>query len=761
MTLDAAPVEKDLGYQGGITDAVQFGSGKTGAVVHNLGTAATINLTCAAPGVTTLHLVTPAEGGAFGTTMLAPGGVVILTTRVDGSVECQDQTDISVTKTGDPEPAIAGDNLTYTVTVTNTSTTMAARGLIIGDDLPDNKAFVSAAFTATPIGPMPCVPGWLAFYPLDEDGDGHEDGTRGLPGDDQCKDGIDNDGDGGIDALPGVAGDPQCKGFPNAGFDEDPTDLIDNDGDTLIDEDPPNLNIVQCLWDSPLTHFPALGPGQSLTLTIVVNVPLSDAGKDNTNVASAFLASAGGVMNPTVDPNPDNDSGIWVTSVAPANVEITKTAPGQALTGDPFDYTIELHSTGPSPATDVEVTDALPGGVTFDDVDASCDTAAITCDEASGVVTCNVTDPMPVSETCTITIGVTCAAAGTATNQAEVCWSDPLCAQSNSVDTIQLPPFNGMVKDARPDLPGIQDTANLWLCKTGPDCGVVTAETGAHIGKGSLDVEDLLFLREDTDSPNDSDTLPEGLAAYEEQLKYDHKIFDVTVADAGFDGLDNDADCGADDGNGNGIPCDCALVGGDRICDYNVDEVGESVLDARGRANINCSMTIMTENWIMFGCVTAGQALGNPMPVGVWLKTISLTPDPDMFLRLRPTKDNGVVSTLIDENCEVADIYASEPWPFTLPGGLTQDCRDLTVTVRMLEGDVNLDCQVDVLDEQIIAQRYGAFFGLLLYSPFYDLEPKLTDFDIDIKDLQFVFGRDGSMCQAPIPNQPPEPIPDP
>jgi hypothetical protein len=164
----------------------------------------------------------------------------------------------------------------------------------------------------------------------------------------------------------------------------------------------------------------------------------------------------------------------------------------------------------------------------------------------------------------------------------------------------------------------------------------------------------------------------------------------------------------------------------------------------------------------MFGCVSTGQTPGDPMPVGVWLKTISLTPDPDMFQRIRPTKDNGVVSSVLDEGCEVADMYASEPWPFT-NAGLTEDCGDLTVTVRMLEGDVNLDCEVNVLDEQAEAFRYGSFFGLLLYNSFYDLEPKLTDFDIDIKDLQFVFGRDGSQCQNPIPDgQTPSPaIPDP
>ena len=287
----------------------------------------------------------------------------------------------------------------------------------------------------------------------------------------------------------------------------------------------------------------------------------------------------------------------------------------------------------------------------------------------------------------------------------------------------------GLVKDARPDQPDIQDLASLWLCKTGPDCFVRAWPNGPFIGKGELKIAERIFLPPDVDSPNDSDTDPEGLAAYEFQVKYDHKTFDLVVSDAGADGLDNDADT-------------------------TVDEADESVI--RGpRGNINCTMTIMTENWIMFGCVSSGQALGNPQPVGLWLATINVQPDADMFQRVRPTKDNGVVKTILDENCEVADIYASEPWPGTLPGGLTPDCEDVTITVRMLEGDLNLDCQVNALDEQLIAQRYGSFFGVLLYDPFYDLEPKLTDFDIDIKDVQFVFGRDDSDCQNPLPNQPP------
>jgi hypothetical protein len=142
--------------------------------------------------------------------------------------------------------------------------------------------------------------------------------------------------------------------------------------------------------------------------------------------------------------------------------------------------------------------------------------------------------------------------------------------------------------------------------------------------------------------------------------------------------------------------------------------------------------------------------------------TVTVTIQPDLFQRIRPTKDNGVITDLLDENCEIADIFGM-PFAGSVQGGLTPDCRDATITIRMLEGDVDLDCDVDVADDQALAFRYGSFFGNLLYNKFYDLEPNIApDFDIDIKDLQTVFGRNGSLCKLPIPDQPPGPqTPDP
>jgi len=176
-------------------------------------------------------------------------------------------------------------------------------------------------------------------------------------------------------------------------------------------------------------------------------------------------------------------------------------------------------------------------------------------------------------------------------------------------------------------------------------------------------------------------------------------------------------------------------------------------LGSTGRS-VNCNLTIVTENWILFGCVSTGSQNGPMNPGPVTLTRIWVMPAADLIERIRPTKDNGVVTPLLDENCEWADKYG-DPMAGMVNGGLVPVCGDATITIRMLEGDLNLDCNVDVLDEQAIAFRYGAIFGLLLYDQWFDLEPKLTDFDIDVKDLQFVFGRDGSTCQSPIPEQPP------
>jgi len=247
----------------------------------------------------------------------------------------------------------------------------------------------------------------------------------------------------------------------------------------------------------------------------------------------------------------------------------------------------------------------------------------------------------------------------------------------------------------------------------------------------------------------DGGELPEGIGAFEFQLKFDHKIFDITIdpSNHATDGIDNDHD-------------------------GSIDEADEDWANGR---DVNCTMTIISENDIRFGCVTTGTTPGHAQLSGTVGALITVSPEADLPFRIRPGKDNGVVRRLLDENCEIADVLGG---PLTalqdiIDGidndgdtivdepnenlqanvGLTPDCTDIDITVRRLEGDLDMDCDVQVTDAQRIAFRYGGFFGQLLYDTFYDLEPFTTpDFDIDIKDLQFVFGRIGSTCDEPIPN---------
>ena len=278
-----------------------------------------------------------------------------------------------------------------------------------------------------------------------------------------------------------------------------------------------------------------------------------------------------------------------------------------------------------------------------------------------------------------------------------------------------------MQKDVDDDPLDIDDEANLWLCE-GATCD--------ENGEGELVIFERVF-----NVAND----PDGAGAYEFQLKFDHKIFDITIEDASW-------------------------------------------LSNGGTRTVECDLSVITENWILWGCVSSGPVPGNTAD-GV-IAIITVKPQPDLKYRLTPGNDNGVVRVLLDENCELADPLGhplERPgWandgldndgdtivdefgeglaPGVTSGGMLETCSDFAATVRILESDLNLDCNVDVLDQQAIAFRYGAGTGMLLYDPWFDLEPWVDDFDIDIKDLQNVFGRDGSTCANPIPPQPPVPFP--
>jgi uncharacterized repeat protein (TIGR01451 family) len=503
---------------------------------------------------------------------------------------------------------------------------------------------------------------------------------------------------------------------------------------------PPPAHMIQFPLGIPdgmggVTPIP-IPPSTTVIIQVVVHVPLSEAGKPNANYVRADA------LNGPADPDGAEDT--VIVNVEPADFLITKTADKTSyMVDDDITYTVEATSIGPSDASAVTLSDDILDAnqeITACSVDTgdTCTFDADSCD-------CPLANPVAVGVkvTMTLTAKVVAALGGFCDNQATVEFADPSSEVALSKvaclaevmmlkDVYDLASVNK--KDLDPDgagplePDGLADLANLWLCK-GAGCLL-------DAGEGRLWVKENVY---------GAGTDPDGVGAYEFQLKFDHKIFDLVITDAGW-------------------------------------------LGSTGRA-VECDMSIIAENDIRWGCVSTGSVDGptsSAEPIA-WVKVL---PEPDLYYRLTPGQQNGVVRILLDENCELADPlgdplmavdaqgvdkdsngldddgdgvvdeqYEGAPLGI-LPGGLLKTCGDFQITVRILEGDLNLDCSVNVLDEQAIAYRYGASFGNLLYDPWYDLEPALKDFDIDIKDLQKVFGRYGSDCQGPqIPAQPPLEVP--
>ncbi|MGB6895001.1 MAG: hypothetical protein WBF37_03520 [Dehalococcoidia bacterium] len=639
------------------------------------GTFFEVELQCSGMGVTALHLESIAEDPTFGSATAAAPGAPDPTVLQDSTVECAQMADVQTSKDA-PATALAGDVFDYVTTAHNAGPNPAL-GVIIGDNLPEmpipddpasvpQKIFLGAELTYNG-APDVCFPGFLASF------------THPLT-----------------------------------------SEVM--------------LNIVLCDLSYTIVGIPGvMMPSDTVVLTVTVEVPLYDAGKLNVNVSQA-----GSLV--TEDPDESNEAdcaplgldpanlGCAMTMVLPADITITKEADAAVYSeGATILYDIEATSNGPSKASGVVLFDEVGANqeMTYcfalvtppppdmvwpcDCVIGDADTDTLddcTCDCTGQAIEPGGVIGMAVDADVVGSVGNECV------NDVNVSWADgelgALGADASS-SVVCLPPTIAMQKDIDDDATTIVDATNLFL-EMGPD------------GLECLTVYELVS--------NAVNLAPiEGVGAYEFQLKFDHKIFDIAIEDSSW-------------------------------------------LSVEGARTVDCTMTIVTENDIRFGCVSSGPLPGATAgfgPDAEVVATIEVCPEPDLVNRLTPGQENGVVRTLLDENCQLASPLGDPlqievegdlvPAPGILPGGLLEVCSDMTITVRILEADLNLDCLVNVLDEQAIAFRYGAFFGNLLYDPWYDLEPALKDFDIDIKDLQKVFGRDGSTCVEPIPAQDPFPAP--
>ena len=164
----------------------------------------------------------------------------------------------------------------------------------------------------------------------------------------------------------------------------------------------------------------SLAAGTATNLTLTVTAPVS-------GVTLTNLASGG---SPTSDPNPTNNTSLPVfTSVTPiANLAIGKTGPADVAATGNLTYVICVTNFGPSTASSVVVTDALPAGVTF--VSASGGGA-----NNAGVVIWNLGD-LANGLVSNVTVTVTAPPAALLTNMASV--GSPTC-DPNLTDNVTPP----------------------------------------------------------------------------------------------------------------------------------------------------------------------------------------------------------------------------------------------------------------------------------------------------------------------------------
>jgi len=374
------------------------------------------------------------------------------------------EADLQVTKVDTPDPVLAGQDITYTITVTNAGPNDAINATLV-DNVPANTTMVTVT----------APPGWVCTVPAA--------GATGLV---NCGNPDFAPGPGAVFTFevkvdPGVAGgtlienlasvfsdtpDPQPdeNNFAGADTTVDPradlsvtktdnpdptipggtltyTIVATNAGPDVADaamfENVPTGTTFQSISADPSWSCPTLPPvggtgaiecdnsnfvPGSATFTLVVTV--DNAAQPGDTISNT--AEVGAEVPP--DPNPENNVDTEDTAVAapsPANVTGTKTVSGLLLATTPVTYTVVLTNNGQTDQGDNaghEFTDVLPAEVTLVSATASAGTAVATV--ATNTVTWDGSIAAGASVTITINATVKAGVAGgtTVSNQGSIAY---------------------------------------------------------------------------------------------------------------------------------------------------------------------------------------------------------------------------------------------------------------------------------------------------------------------------------------------------
>ena len=290
--------------------------------------------------------------------------------------------DLSVVKTGVPNPAAAGQTLTYIITVTNGGPS-PAQDVEITDVLsPD---LLNAEYSMDQIS-------WFAWneshtvgileagavYTLYLRASVSPDAVPGTisntvnvtsqtpdpdPGNNEYTEVITLEGSADLSitktAYPDTAISGEKLTYTIYVTNKGPSDAVNI---LISDALPPALENAQYSidgvnflpWNGQYNQI-SLSAGDAITLTIIADVSLSQA-EDLFNTVSVF--------SDTFDPDMDNNTDSILTPAdALADMQIVKTGPDSAAAGETVRYTLTITNNGPSRAMNINITDVLPAAV--------------------------------------------------------------------------------------------------------------------------------------------------------------------------------------------------------------------------------------------------------------------------------------------------------------------------------------------------------------------------------------------------------------
>ncbi|HEV8434032.1 MAG TPA: DUF11 domain-containing protein, partial [Thermoanaerobaculia bacterium] len=353
------------------------------------------------------------------------------------------QADLAVSKTG-PSGVTAGQNVVYTVTVTNNGPSTATN-VVVSDPTPANLTFVSNSGACT--GSYPCSIGSLtngqtatitSTYSTSPSFAGNVTNTATVSGS-VADPNNSNDSSSKTTNVGAQADLSITKSGPanaNVGSNIVYTINFTNGGPSpatnVVVTDPTPVGLAFLSNSGACTTaFPCsigtLAAGQSGSITSTYTVPAGYNGVSISNTASISAAEN--------DPNTADNSSTANTSVAqPADVSISKTGPTSSSPGQNVTYTITVVNSGPASAGSVVVSDPTPAGLVFVSNTGAC-TTAFPCSlgtmTAGQIATINATFSIPANFVGTFTTNTATVSSGA---------SDPTTGNNTASATTSLAP---------------------------------------------------------------------------------------------------------------------------------------------------------------------------------------------------------------------------------------------------------------------------------------------------------------------------------